>query len=145
MIFKILHASSTFRVSGPTCAKVGVADTGYTGTLPKLALIPKRPVNEAGILTEPPPSVPKAYGTIPAATIAAAPQLDPPGVRSKFHGFLVIPVKGLSPTALHPNSLVVDLPSNTAPEFLSLSTDGASTSQFLSGVVFDPNLKGKCF
>jgi aspartyl-tRNA(Asn)/glutamyl-tRNA(Gln) amidotransferase subunit A len=28
----------------------------------------------------------------------------------------------------------------------ALGTDGgASTSQFLSGVVFDPNLKGKCF
>ena len=57
----------------------------------------------------------------------------------------MIPVKGLSPTALHPNSLVVDLPSNTAPEFLNLSTDGASTSQFLSGVVFEPNLRVNFF
>src|SRR5690606_23700265 len=92
-------ASAALRASGPTCARVGVADVGNTGTRPNCALIPNNPQRDAGMRIEPPPSVPMAYGTSPAATIAAAPQLEPPGVLSVFHGLRVIPVNGLSPTA----------------------------------------------
>jgi hypothetical protein len=38
---------------------------------------------------EPPPSLPCAIGMRPAATAAAAPPLDPPGVSSGLHGFEV--------------------------------------------------------
>ena len=41
---------------------------------------------------EPPPSLPWATGTRPAATAAADPPEEPPGVRSRFHGLLVAPV-----------------------------------------------------
>src|SRR3990167_2870578 len=54
--------------------------------------------------------VPRAKGVMPAATDAAAPALDPPGVFSRFQGLRVIPVSGLSPTGLQPNSLVVVFP-----------------------------------
>ena len=57
--------------------------------------IPKRPENEQGILTLPPPSVPIDKGPIPDATADADPPEEPPDVQSKFHGFLVIPVRGL--------------------------------------------------
>lgn len=46
---------------------------------------------EAGILIEPPPSLAPAKGTIPDETAAAAPPLDPPGVHSRFQGFLAGP------------------------------------------------------
>ena len=46
----------------------------------------------------PPPSEPWATGTIPAATAAAAPPLDPPGVRSSAHGLRVAPQASVSVT-----------------------------------------------
>ena len=42
--------------------------------------------------SEPPPSLPWASGIIPAATAAAEPPEDPPGVRSGSHGLRVTPV-----------------------------------------------------
>src|SRR5580658_11059873 len=104
-----------FRAIGPTWASVGVAETGHTGTRPKWALMPASPVRQHGIRIEPPPSVPSANGVMPAATEAAAPALDPPGVLPRFQGLRVIPVSGLSPTGLQPNSLVVVLPIRMAP------------------------------
>ncbi len=47
---------------------------------------------------EPPPSLPSASGTRPAATAAADPALDPPVVRSGFHGLRVVENSGLWPT-----------------------------------------------
>ena len=105
-------ASSTVRAIGPTCASVVVADTGHTGMRPNCPLMVARPVKQPGMRTEPPPSVPSANGVTPAATEAAAPALEPPGVFPRFHGLRVMPVSGLSPTALQPNSLVVVLPIN---------------------------------
>lgn len=43
-------------------------------------LKPNRPQHDAGIRIEPPPSDACASGTMPAATAAAAPPLEPPGV-----------------------------------------------------------------
>jgi ABC-type branched-subunit amino acid transport system substrate-binding protein len=71
---------------------MGVALAGQTGTRPKVALIPKRPVSAAGARIDPPPSVPSANGVTPAATDAAAPPDEPPGDRASAHGFLVPPL-----------------------------------------------------
>src|SRR5437764_8698742 len=43
-------------------------------------LIAATPQNEAGRITEPPVCVPSASGIMPAATAAAEPEDDPPGV-----------------------------------------------------------------
>ena len=102
--------------------------------------MPNSPVSEQGMRTEPPPSVPSANGVTPAATLLTAPQLEPPGVFFRFHGLGVTPVSGLSPTALQPNSLVVDLPMMQAPCALTLSTDGASAAATLSAIAFEPNV-----
>src|SRR5271155_1563239 len=110
------------RAIAPTWASVGVAEAGHTGTRPKCALMPARPVKQHGMRTEPPPSVPSANGVIPAATDAAAPALDPPGVLARFQGWRLTPVDGLPPTVLHPNSLVVVLPMKMAPAALARST-----------------------
>src|ERR687891_697947 len=45
------------------------------------------PQRAAGWRIDPPVSVPIAHGALPAATAAAEPPDDPPGTRSRSHGF----------------------------------------------------------
>ncbi len=59
-------------------------------TSPYVGFNPTIPQNDAGSRIEPPVSEPSAQGTIPAATAAADPPLEPPGTFSKFQGFFVI-------------------------------------------------------
>ena len=89
---------------------------------------------------EPPPSVPRAIGVVPAATLAAPPAVEPPGVLSRFQGLRVTPCNGLSPTALQPNSLVVVLPMMRAPCSRRRRTDGASKSATLSAMTREPKV-----
>ena len=58
--------------------------SGPTGMEPRLGFKPIKPLKEAGIRMEPPPSLAPAIGTIPLATTAAAPPLEPPGECSRF-------------------------------------------------------------
>ena len=58
--------------------------------------MPATPQNEAGIRIEPPPSVPIASGTSPAATAAAEPPDEPPGTRPVSQGFEVRPYSAFS-------------------------------------------------
>jgi hypothetical protein len=51
---------------------------------------------QAGIRIEPPPSVPSDSAPIPAATAAAEPPLEPPGVRLGSQGLRVGPKSALS-------------------------------------------------
>src|SRR6185436_20788613 len=53
---------------------------------------------------DPPPSPPVAQGTIPIATAADDPPLEPPGVRARFHGFRVVPKTWFFVNAVEPNS-----------------------------------------
>ncbi len=53
---------------------------------PVVGLSPLTPLSAAGILTEPPVSVPSAAAHIPAATAAPDPPLEPPGIRSGSQG-----------------------------------------------------------
>ena len=134
-------ASSTVRAIGPTWASVVVADTGHTGMRPNCPLMAARPVRQPGMRTEPPPSVPSAIDVTPPATDEAAPALEPPGVFCRFHGLRVMPVSGLSPTALQPNSLVVVLPIRMPPARFARSTGGASAAAMLSAMQREPNAK----
>ena len=93
------------------------------------------PVKPQGIRIDPPPSVPSPIGPRPAAIAAAAPELLPPGVHSRFQGLRVMPLKGLSPNAFQPYSGMVVLPRMTAPVSLSRATGGASSSHGWSGFV----------
>ena len=71
------------RAIGPVTDRVGQPrKPGSFGTSPNVGLSPYVPQNADGMRIDPPPSVPTASGTIPAATEAAAPPLDPPLVRS---------------------------------------------------------------
>ena len=60
--------------------------TGPGEMRPREGLRPTTPQQLDGMRTEPPPSEPCANPHNPAATAAAAPPLDPPGVWSRFHG-----------------------------------------------------------
>src|ERR671914_798679 len=101
---------------------------GHCGTRAKVGLSPTTPQNAAGMRIEPPPSVPTASGTIPAATAAALPPLEPPAVRLGSHGLRVASTPGPSVTAFQPSCGVVVLPTITAPWRPSAGTTGASAS-----------------
>ena len=73
-------------------------------------------------MIEPPTWVPIAAGTMRAATAAAEPDEDPPGVRAGSNGFVVGP--GCEP----PSSAVTVLPRTTAPAWRSAYT--AALSRF---------------
>ncbi len=64
---------------------------GASETRPRWGFSPNRPQQAAGIRIEPAPSPAEAIGTSPAATAAADPPLEPPGVRWGFHGLRLTP------------------------------------------------------
>ena len=64
---------------------------------------------------EPPPSLAPATGRIPAATAAAAPPEEPPGVRPRSQGLRAGPNSSGSVIPLAPNSGVLVLPKITRP------------------------------
>ena len=75
---------------------------------------------------EPAPSAATAAGTRPAATAAADPPLEPPGVRSVSHGLRVTPQVIDSVNGHRPSSGIVVLPITIAPASLSRWTISAS-------------------
>ena len=83
--------SATVRVSTPLAPSQDSPRSGPDDTRPRLGLSPTRPQAEAGMRIDPPPSLPCASGSIPDATAAALPPLDPPGVRVRSHGLRVGP------------------------------------------------------
>src|SRR4051812_39707678 len=92
------------RASGPGEACGTSALGSGEAILPYAGLEPYRPLRAAGIRTEPPMSDPSARVVIPAASAAADPPDEPPGVNSGFHGLRVIPHKALQVTARRKNS-----------------------------------------
>ena len=88
---------------------------GPTETRPREGRRPTRPQQAAGMRMEPPPSLPAAMGTMPAATAAAAPPLEPPGVRPRSQGLQARPCSAESLTALSASSGRLVLPKTTSP------------------------------
>ena len=101
--------SLTSRAIGP-----GVSKVGERGKIPSVAHLflvvfnPTIPLSEAGILTEPPVSVPIAKAAKPEATATAEPLLEPPGILCTFssQGFLGVPLYLFNPVAPNANSTV---------------------------------------
>ncbi len=92
---------------------------------------------------DPPASVPMCSGPKPAAAAAPAPLEEPPGVRVRSQGLRVMPWSGQSPGDFQPNSVVVVLPTMTAPACLRPSTAGASSVAGVASVVRLPRRVGK--
>ena len=65
--------------------------------LPLVGSSPTTPQIAAGSRTEPPVSEPKEPNTAAAATAAAEPELDPPAMKSGFHGLRARPTSTLRP------------------------------------------------
>ena len=63
----------------------------YRDTRPYVGFSPTTPQHAAGCRIEPPVSDPKAATHKSAATAAAEPPLEPPGICAWFQGFLVGP------------------------------------------------------
>src|SRR5690606_5044195 len=83
-------ASDIVRARKPTVSKAALNGvTPSDGMLPVLGLNAGTPQYAAGRQTDPTVCVPSANGTWPAATAAAEPLLDPPGVCLGFAGLVV--------------------------------------------------------
>ena len=127
--------SRTVRLTHSSTPRPTSARTGPTLMRPWLGFSPTSPQADAGMRMLPPPSEALANGTIPAATAAAAPPLEPPGVRVGSHGLRVgphaigcvvgrLPISGLlvrpaitSPAALKRATSVVSVRSTIAASF----------------------------
>jgi len=83
-------------------------------------LKPTTPQKAAGRMTLPPVCVPRATGKNPAATPAAEPLLEPPGVRVSPCGLAVGPALRVA------NSVVTVLPMTTPPAARVQATEAAS-------------------
>ena len=81
---------------------------------------------------DPPPSLAVESGTMPEASAADDPPLDPPGVRSRFQGLRVAPNSSLSVKGMCPNSGVFVFPTTIAPAAFSRATSASSKSTRLS-------------
>src|SRR5262249_17430960 len=84
--------SRTLRPKKPRVSSVQeVALTPAYGSSPKEGFSAATPKKEAGPIVEPPVCVPIANGKNPAATAAAEPEDEPPGVRAESCGLVVGP------------------------------------------------------
>lgn len=95
---------------------------GPDGMSPRPGFRPTRPQLAAGMRIEPPPSLAPAHGTMPAATAAAAPPEDPPGLRCRSHGLRVGPHASGSVMPFAPNSGVFVFPKMTSPASIQRCT-----------------------
>ena len=62
---------------------------GPIGMRPNEGFSPKAPTKQAGMRTDPAPSEAVPIAVMPEAIAADAPPLEPPEVRSRFHGLRV--------------------------------------------------------
>ncbi len=110
-------ASSTERANGPTWSSDHASGTApSTGTSPCGPLSPTTPQNAAGRRIEPTVCEPMAPGTMRAATAAAEPDDEPPGVWAGFHGLRA------GDGSRNANCVVWVLPRMTAPAARSRAT-----------------------
>src|SRR5439155_24547466 len=123
-------ASSTERASGPGVSSVELSGrTPYVLIRPAVTLSPTMPHQAAGILTEPPVSVPIATGASPAETATPEPLEDPPGVlwTARSHGLRGVPMCVLVPQLPIANSTVCVLPGAILPAAMRRSASVAVT------------------
>ena len=97
-------------------------------TRPCDGFIPNIPQKFAGMRIDPPPSLPRDIGVRRAATAAAPPPVDPPGVRSVSHGLRPYSPSRFSQVPTSANSGTLVLPSGTAPASFTRSTTAQSFS-----------------
>src|SRR5215210_2851637 len=116
--------------------------SGPEETRARVGYRPNRPQHEAGMRMEPPPSPACAIGTIPAATAAADPPLEPPTDRPGSHGLRQGPKRSGSVVGWMPNSGVLVFPTTTSPARFKRATSPESWSGTKRCANRDPELVG---
>src|SRR5713101_4933665 len=92
MVRRMIATSRTLRASGPTWSKLAArGTTPWRLTLPKVGFNPTTPQRAEGMRMDPPVSVPNEAVAMQAATAAAEPPLEPPGLLCVSQGFNVGP------------------------------------------------------
>ena len=109
---------TTWRITRPAHAS---CSAGPSDTRPRVGFRPNSPHMLAGMRIEPPPSPAWPTGTIPLATAAAEPPLEPPLLCARFQGLCVGPYACGSAVGIRPNSGVLVLPTITNPARSSFS------------------------
>src|SRR5580704_2962913 len=104
--------------------------------------MPTVPVNEAGWRIEPPVSLPRAQGTSLAATAAALPPDEPPGVRVVSQGLSAGPKALFSVDEPIANSSMFVLPITTASAARRRSMTAASYGGTYPARIFEPAVDG---
>ena len=126
-------ASRTLRVMGPFTLSVPHARArGYCGTQPGEARHATMPQKLAGVRSDPPRSLPTAAAHRAAATAAADPPLEPPGVRLGSCGLRHTPDSAFAVTGPTPSGGVLVLPITTAPSARSRATQSWSSAGMLA-------------
>ena len=86
-----------------------------SGIRPSVGLKPTTPQKAAGIRIEPPTSLPTSTGDSPAATAAADPPDEPPGVLVGSHGLFVRPNSSLTVWMSYSHEARLVFPTMIAP------------------------------
>ncbi len=120
--------SRTERLTHSSTLRFDSSRTGPSVIRPWVGFSPTSPQHDAGMRIEPPPSLAWAIGTSPAATAAADPPLEPPGVRVRSHGLCVGPQASGSVVGSEPSSGLFVRPAVTRPAALNRSTRVVSIS-----------------
>src|SRR5262249_26558999 len=108
--------SRTERETHPsTAVREPTIISGLFGIRPYVHFSPNKPVNPAGMRSDPPPSPPVPTVASPPETAAAPPPGRPAGVGAGAHGLRVTPLRFVRVRFTPPNSLDVVRPTSTAP------------------------------
>src|SRR5699024_10134898 len=119
--------SLTLRAIGPcTLIRSHGLVNGHVGPRPGAGRSPTMLQNEAGVRSQPPKSLASASGTMPLATAAEDPPLEPPAERVVSYGLSVVPKTGLKVCEPAANSGTLVLPTMTAPAERTRSTISSS-------------------
>ena len=124
-----IATSATLRACTPTWSKRG--DKGMTpsmGIAPWAGLKPTTPHRADGRRTEPKVSVPSATGAMPAATAAALPPEEPPGMCAGLCGLRVVWKAGLAEVSPSAPSCMLNMATGIMPAARSRATQAASRS-----------------
>ena len=109
----------------------------YLETKPYVGFNPTTPQKADGWRIDPPVSLPRAQGTIPAATAAAEPPDEPPGTVFKFHGFFVFLNADVSVEPPIANSSIFNFPRFIKPSLFNFSITVASYGETKFSSIFE--------
>ena len=108
------------------------------GTRPAVGRRPTSEQKLEGSRMLPPKSLPVPSHTWPAASAAAVPPEEPPGVKRVFHGLRVTPNTALSVWPPAANSGMFDLPTTSAPHASRRCTTMSDCAEMRSAKIVDP-------